>query len=209
MKLYSDLPGRRTGQLLSDLGVLGWIAVWIWVGRLVHDTVDALRGPADRLTGAGTSLSENMTGAGDQLSRVPGIGDDLQKPFTSAAGTGDQIAQAGRDLGLAVDRVALVLGLLIALIPIVLVVGVWLTLRVRFARRATAAQRFVDADPDLDLFALRAMSRQPMHKLARISDDPAGAWRRKDTDVVWRLALLELRSSGLRPPTSPGSRRAE
>ena len=92
-----------------------------------------------------------------------------------------------------------------AVIPIVLVVGVWLLLRLRFVRRATAAQRFIDADADLDLFALRALARQPMHRLARVSDDPAGAWRAQDPDVVRALALLELRDSGLRPP--PAQRR--
>ena len=57
-----------------------------------------------------------------------------------------------------------------------------------------------DAAEDLDLFALRALSRQPMHRLARISDDPAGAWRRRDPAVVRRLAELELRTVGLKPP---------
>lgn len=203
MKLYADLTGRRTAQILSDLFALGWIAVWIWAGRSVHDATLALRKPADTLASAGGSLRDNMTGAGDQLGRLPGIGDDLRRPFVAAAGTGSQIIQAGRDLGIAVDRLALVLGVLIAVVPIVIVVGVWLALRIRFVRRATAAQRFIDADADLDLFALRAMARQPMHKLAAISPDPAGAWRRQETSTVWALALLELRSSGLRPPTLP------
>ena len=62
------------------------------------------------------------------------------------------------------------------------------------------AVRFVDANEDLDLFALRAMARQPLHVLARISDDPAGAWRRQDRRVVHALATLELKEEGLRPP---------
>ena len=70
-------------------------------------------------------------------------------------------------------------------------------------RRATAAQRFIDAEPDLDLFALRAMANQPMPRLAKVSDDPAGAWRRGDLDVIHALALLELKDSGLRPPPPP------
>ena len=35
---------------------------------------------------------------------------------------------------------------------------------------------------------------------AMVSDDPAGAWRRGDPDVIHALALLELRECGLRPP---------
>jgi hypothetical protein len=71
---------------------------------------------------------------------------------------------------------------------------------VRFAREATAAQRFVDSSADLDLFALRAMANQPMHRLARVSDDPVAAWRAGDPEVVRALALLELRDAGLAAP---------
>ncbi len=56
---------------------------------------------------------------------------------------------------------------------------------------------FLDSAADLDLFALRAVANQPLHVLARISPDPAGAWRRKDVDVVRRLAALELQDAGL------------
>ena len=40
----------------------------------------------------------------------------------------------------------------------------------------------------------------PVHLLARVSDDPVGAWRAGDRDTIRRLALLELREVGLRPP---------
>lgn len=123
MKLYADLPGRRTAQILSDLFALGWVVLWVWAGRLVRDATLDLRKPAEGLTSAGGSFSQNMSGASEQLQRVPGIGDDLARPFTSASGTGQQLAQAGRDLGVAVDRLALVLGILIAAIPILVVCG--------------------------------------------------------------------------------------
>jgi hypothetical protein len=44
------------------------------------------------------------------------------------------------------------------------------------------------------------MSNQPMHQLARVSDDPVAAWQRGDREVVHALAKLEMRSVGLRPP---------
>ena len=68
------------------------------------------------------------------------------------------------------------------------------------ARRTTAARHLVDADADVDLFALRAMTTQPMHVLARITDDPVGAWRRRDARLIRELGSLELRAAGLRPP---------
>ena len=84
--------------------------------------------------------------------------------------------------------------------PILIVGATWLVLRLRFVRRASAAQRFIDAEPDLDLFALRAMANQPMPRLAKISDDPAGAWRRGDLDVIHALAGLELADGGCAHP---------
>ncbi len=200
MKLYSDLPARRTAQLVTDIVVFCWVAIWAWVGRVVHDAVMTLRQPADALSSAGRSFRESMAGAGDELSRLPLVGDGLRAPFDSAAASGSQLAQVGRDLGVAVERLALVLGLVSALTPILLVVVIWLLLRVRFVRQASAAQRVVAAGDGLDLFALRAMTRQPMHKLARISSDPAAAWRHGDQAVIRELARLELRSNGLRGP---------
>lgn len=44
------------------------------------------------------------------------------------------------------------------------------------------------------------MSHQPPHVLAMVSSDPAGAWRRGESDVVDRLARLELHASGLKLP---------
>ena len=108
--------------------------------------------------------------------------------------------QAGRAQVEAVESLATWLGVTVALIPILIVALVYVPLRVRFIRRATAGQRFLDSAADLDLFALRAMTNQPLHVLATVSPDPAAAWRRRDPDVVRRLAALELKDCGLSPP---------
>ena len=200
MKLYADLTGRRTLQMLSDVGVLAWVALWAWVGRAVHDATTRLAAPGYTLQGAGSGFRDQMARAGQSVRDVPLVGDSLAEPFQRAGGAGTSIEQAGKDLVSAVDSLALLLGWVTALVPIVLVVFVWAVLRGRFIRRATAAQRFIDEAADLDLFALRAMARQPMSRLARVCDDPAGAWRRRDPETIRALAVLELRDSGLRPP---------
>ena len=87
-------------------------------------------------------------------------------------------AEAGRDTVAAAERLALLLGLSVALIPILIVSAIHLPIRWRFVREATAGAKFIDASEDLDLFAVRALANQPMHVLGRVSDDPAGAWRR-------------------------------
>jgi hypothetical protein len=200
MKLYADLPGRRTAQILADLGVVAWVCVWAWAGRMVHDSTMGLAAPGRQLQDAGSGFRHQMTTAGNSVRDVPLVGDRIATPFQQASGAGTTIEQAGTSLVDAVTQLATLLGWVTALVPILLVALVWLFLRGRFVRRATAAQRFIDSAADLDLFALRAMATQPMRKLAGISDDPTGAWRRGDEVTIRSLALLELRDSGLHPP---------
>lgn len=200
MKLYSDIPARRLAQVGSDVGIVLWVALWVRVAGRVHDTTMLLAEPGRDLAGAGASFRGTMTTAGDGVDDLPLLQDRVATPFRSAAGVGSDIEQVGTDLVSAVEQVALVLAVTTALVPVLIVGLFWFVLRLRFVRRAGAAQRFIDSAPDLDLFALRAMAKQPMPRLAAISDDPAGAWRRGETDVIHALALLELRESGLRPP---------
>ncbi|GAB3437791.1 hypothetical protein GCM10027517_09600 [Phycicoccus ginsengisoli] len=205
MKLYADLPGRRTAQILADVGMLAWVCVWAWVGRFVHDSTMQLAAPGHRLESAGSGFREQMTSAGDTVRDVPLVGDRIAAPFRQASGAGTTIEQAGTDLVDAVTKLANLLGWVTALVPILVVGLAWALLRGRFVRRASAAQRFLDSAADLDLFALRAMATQPMRKLAAISDDPTGAWRRGEAATIRALALLELEDSGLRPPVPAGT----
>lgn len=203
MKLYADTPARRTRQLLADVLVLLWIGGWVWLGRQVHDTVALLRAPADSISTAGQTVQGSLTGAGEQAGQLPLVGDSLKDWLDQAAGSGTTLQQAGTSMADTVQTIALVLGLITAGLPIALVVLVWGWSRWRFVREATTAQRFIDESADLDLFALRAMAHQPMATLARISPDPAGSWRRGDTEVIRALGALELKSQGLRPPPQP------
>ncbi len=202
MILYADRPGRRLLQVLADLGFLLWTGAWVAVGRRVHDATLGLAAPGRQLARTGGGFRDRMTAAASQVDHLPLLDDRLAAPFRSAASTGGDLERTGQDLASAVERLATVLGWTTALVPILLVLALWVALRGRFARQASAARAFIDADADLDLFALRAMARQPMHRLGRISADPAGAWRRGDASVVRALAALELRDAGLRVPAT-------
>lgn len=179
--------------------MLLWVVIWALVARWVHATTMTLAAPGRRLEDAGGSFRDRMLGAGDRVDDLPLIDDRLAEPLRDVSGVGAEIAAAGTDLVTAVERVALLAAIVTAAVPIILVGALWLTLRLRWVREATAAARFIDSTADLDLFALRALSRQPMTALARISDDPAGAWRRGDVAVIDALAYLELADTGLSP----------
>jgi hypothetical protein len=200
MKLYADAPAHRLRQMVGDALLLAWLLLWINVGEAVHDATMQLARPGEEITDAGNGLAEKLRDASSVVSDAPLIGDELQSPFDGAGDAADQIANAGTSQVQAVEQLADWLGWSVGLIPILIALAVYLPHRWRFVREATAGQRFIDAAEDLDLFALRALARQPMHELARISNDPAGAWRRGDAEIVRRLAVLELKDVGLRPP---------
>ncbi|GEK20485.1 hypothetical protein [Cellulomonas xylanilytica] len=202
MILYAQTPWRRTVQVVADLLVIGWVVLWVRAGQWVHEVVGRLAAPGRTLEAAGSSLSDSLDSAGDTVARVPLVGDDVRAPFTAAGGAADSIADAGVEVQEGAHQIALLLGLTISAIPILLVVAVWLITRARFVSRARAATRILDSAADLDLFALRALASQPVRALARVSDDPADAWRRRDPEVVRALAALELHALGLRAPST-------
>ncbi|WP_182111911.1 MULTISPECIES: hypothetical protein [unclassified Actinotalea] len=200
MSLYAEHPARRTRQLIGDAAVVAWVAAWIWAGVVVHDLVAALAAPGRTMADAGTSLEQGLRGAGDGVAEVPLIGDELRAPLDAAGDAAGTLTQAGVDLQEGVAQAAVLAGWSVALWPVLLVAGTWVALRVRFARRSASARRLVAAGTDLDLFALRALARAPLTTLSRVSDDPAGDWRRGDETVVRALAALELRHAGVRLP---------
>lgn len=203
MKLFADTPLRRTLQVIADLLFVAWLVLWVWTGSAVHDGTMELAAPARQTDSSATAMADQLRDAGGRLGEAPLVGDELAVPFDKAAEASDGIAAAGRDTVDAVERLALLLGLSVALIPILIASAIHLPRRWRFVREATAGARFIDAQGDLDLFALRALANQPMRVLARVSDDPAGAWRARDPEVVRRLAELELADVGLRPKAWP------
>ena len=206
MTLYADIPVRRALQVAGDVTLVLWLWLWVTVAQQVHDATLGLATPGRRIDESASDLARRLRDAGEGISGVPFVGERVQQPFEDAGGAADGLAGAGRAQVEAVDALAFWLGLAVALIPILLFLLFYLPPRIRFVRKATAGRRFLDAGADLDLFALRAMANQPLHVLARVHDDPAGAWRRQDPAVVDRLARLELKAAGLRPRQGFGSR---
>jgi len=200
MKLYSDVGVQRFWQVLGDLMLLGWIAFCTALGLTVFKITNALGYPGRKAAEAGDGLVADLGKMSEPVAKVPLVGDELRTPIDGAAGAARKLAEAGRDQAHAVEQLAYLLAGVTIGLPVLFALLIWLPRRVRFSRRATAARKFIDNAADLDLFALRAMANQPMHRLAKISDDPVTAWREGDSVVIARLANLELRSTGLRAP---------
>ncbi|MBG0565626.1 hypothetical protein [Actinoplanes aureus] len=202
MKFYADRVPVALRQLITDILVVLWVYLWIRVAFWIHDMVEKLAVPGQKLEGAGSGIADNLADAGNKVGDVPVVGDDLTEPFTKAADAARAIADAGRQQQEFVDQLALVLPLVAIAVPLALVLFLWLPLRLRWIRRAGVAAAVRDDPAGRDLLALRALAGRPLNELAKLGPDIAQSWRAGDAEAVDALAALELRQLGLR-----GSRR--
>lgn len=203
MKLYAETSAKRTSQLLTDLLMLGWVVLSITLGRVVHDLVGKLAAPGKALQDAGGSLTSSLNSAAKSVGGVPFVGDALRDPLQSAASAGRTLSNAGAGTQTTVSRLALILGLVVAITPILAGLAIWLPQRLRWIRGAGAAAELRDEGLDLDVFALRALVHQPLHRLTRLGPDPAAAYLRQQPGATRALAELELSGLGLRAPDEP------
>jgi hypothetical protein len=195
VKLYAETSGLRARQVLGDLAVVAWTAAWVWAGVTLYRLVEKLAVPGARLEQAGGGFAGDVAEIQQKVGRVPVVGNDLQGPFGRLAGVGQTLADAGATQQQVVHQLALWLGVLVAVVPVVTLLLAWLPRRVAWAREAGAASRLRLAGADLELFALRALANRPLRQLHRVTPDPAGALRAGDYEA---LADLELRALGLR-----------
>ncbi|MFJ8582451.1 hypothetical protein [Micromonospora sp. NPDC093277] len=198
MKIYADRFPTALRQLLTDLLVVVWVYATIRFALWLHDMIEKLAVPGQKLEGAGGGLADNLADAGGKVGRVPLVGDELTAPFARAAEAARAVAQAGRDQQELVGQLALGLSIAVLILPLGLVLFGWLPLRLRWMRRAGAARALAAAPAGRDLLALRALAGQPLGRLTQIAPDVAEAWRRGDDATVDALAALELRRLGLK-----------
>ncbi|MFH8640397.1 hypothetical protein [Streptomyces goshikiensis] len=201
MLLYAQTPARRTRQILADLIAVVLIAVAVRFALAVHGAIMMLAGPGRKVESSGEGLASALDDAGATASKVPLVGDLLEKPFQSAADAGTGIADAGQSLQDAVSQLATLVTLALIVVPVVFVLLLWLPLRLRWIRRSATVRRLLDAPGGADLLALRALTGPP-GELSTVPAPQGGladAWRRGDRQVIAALSEITLRRAGLRP----------
>lgn len=198
MKLYADRAVPRMRQLITDLIVVAWVYVWIRVAMRLFDLIQKLAVPGQKLEAAGNGLADNLGKVGDKIGDVPVAGKSLAAPFGDAAKAARSLAGAGQEQQDVINQLAWVLSVMLLAVPLALVLFVWLPLRIRWVRRASAAAKLRGVQAGRDLLALRALATQPLGRLVKLDPDIATAWRRGDPDAVESLAQLHLRRLGLR-----------
>ncbi|MEZ0493876.1 hypothetical protein AB2L28_16690 [Kineococcus sp. TBRC 1896] len=198
MPLYADLPARRTRQVVADAGCLLVVVASVAAGRAVHAAVAGVAEPARRFADGSTALADGLRSTGGSLGRAPLVGDDVADLLGRSADSAASLARAAGEQRDAVLHLAVVLGLLTALLPIALVVGVRAVQRLRWAARVRDAHRLAGTAAGERVLALRALQRSPGEVLLGLDPDPATAWLRGEATVVGSLADLELAALGVR-----------
>jgi hypothetical protein len=203
IKIWSELPGARSKELVADLATLVWVVFWgsvVWrlfgflssfaeAGRIVHTG-------GQNMIRSGVDLGESLAGLPLVGSQVRDIARD------SFAGAGAPLSSFGTELEQFIFVIAVVLALLLALVTLQPWLTRYLPWRLGRLRRVRAADRAIrkpsDADPTAveRVLAMRAVSRLEYADLLEYSPDPLGDWAAGRHD---RLARAELASVGLRP----------
>ncbi|OJZ75485.1 hypothetical protein BRW65_02705 [Mycobacterium paraffinicum] len=194
---YSTRPGRLMAQLLSDFAVVLWTAIWLFVGVAVYDAVSTIAEAGRQVESGAHGIAGNLASAGHGAQHIPLVGDAVSQPLNSASQAALDLAGAGHDLDSTASWLAVLLAMAIAAVPILVADVPWLLLRLRFFRRKLTVTALAATPAGEQLLALRALTNRPPGKLAAVSADPVGGWRREDPLTIRALAALELRSAGI------------
>ena len=115
---YATTPARLLAQLVSDLVVAAWTAIWVIVGMAVHSAVAAIGNFGGDVETGANGIAGSLDHAGDNARQVPLIGDALSSPLTAAGGFARDIAGAGHQLNTTASWLAWLLALAVAAPPI-------------------------------------------------------------------------------------------
>ena len=194
---YSTRPLRLFGQLISDITLSLWTVIWVFVGLAVHDAISTIADAGRQVESGSKGIAGNLASAGHDAQHIPLVGDAVSKPLDAASDAAMDIAGAGHSLDSTASWLAVLLALAVASPPILAVAMPWLFLRLRFFRRKWTVTALAATPAGQQLLALRALANRSPAKLAAVSADPVGAWRREDPVTIYRLAVLELRAAGI------------
>jgi hypothetical protein len=187
------LPSGRTILVLDVVAVL-WVAAWIVMGTWVHDEVQGLQSLSDTIIRTGQGV-EDVGGVLREIN-VPFVGDQLQRAGEEVTGVGADTKASGRQAADSAEKLSMLLGLSVALIPSSSLFLFYFPARVAHARERRALRGLTiqaREDPELEHFlARRALMGLSYRRLAAMSERP---WRERTDER--RLIAAEREEMGV------------
>lgn len=204
MRFYPDVYSRRFAWMLADLIVLFWILLSVQAGLFINNLVLQLDALAQGVINAGRTFDGWIQSLEQAIpTGVPYLSDFLHKATEGLRQhSGQPLISAGQAGSHGIHLLALVLGVLVAAIPIALAVLIFLPRRLRLIsdmRGVHITLRRALARPELspqmlEILAGRAIYTMPYHRLLQYSRNPAEDWYSRRFE---RLARAELERHGL------------
>ena len=183
--------------LVLDLLVLAWVVGFALVGLLVYDTVQELGAISRSLGTVGRAVQD--TGGAIGALQVPLVGGAISSVARQVQEAGQVVIASAADSQAAIDRLALVTGLVVGIVPSLPLLAFYALPRVGRALEANAVRAALSesaGDPGLARFlAERATVNLSLRELRRVSPAP---WRDLEAGEFDALAQAELRRLGVR-----------
>jgi hypothetical protein len=190
------LPSGGTALLLVDLLVALWVILWIVLGVTVADAVRGLTELSSNVETAGRAVDDSGRALGSL--DLPLIGGALEATARQIQEAGASVVAGGASSRATIERLSIVLGLTVAVVPLVPVLLSYAPPRVERALEVRSVKRLLAAgagDPLLERFlAERATHHLSYRALGRVSAAP---WRDIEEGRYTNLAGAELRRVGL------------
>lgn len=121
--LAGPLVPRAALRAFVVVWIVAWIGLGIWVGYEVND----LRSLSDTVVKSGSAM-KSTGGALEGLSAIPFVGGDVSRVGRQVTAAGVSAEESGRSSRSTVDRLAILLGIAVGLIPTVPVIALYVLL---------------------------------------------------------------------------------
>ncbi|HZT84431.1 MAG TPA: hypothetical protein VE984_03295 [Gaiellaceae bacterium] len=189
-----------------NVGLALWAAFWIGIAAYTAYEVAALRALSHTVVKAGAA-TESTGHALATVGNLPFVGGRISHLAAQAVAAGASARTSGASTATTIDRLAILLGIAIALIPTVPLLALYLPLLLSWRRDRNAVRSAVatwDGEPELEAFlARRALAHLRFDELRALGYDGTDSSPPKA-----ELAAAELRRLGLdRPARRVSARR--
>jgi len=201
LRIYPDRLAPLLGYILADLGVILWIALCLFVGRVIYLAVMTLGIVGAGLIATGRRANDAITQVQQGISGLPlGIGDTLRNALTPLHGIPGGIVATGYNELRVVQHLSLVLSVVVAGLPLLGALLWYVPWRLRKTRGFRNLDRLLRrpgagaAPATLQVLAGRAIYTLPYDRLLAYSPDPIGEWRE---GRYYNLARATMAAEGL------------
>ncbi len=172
-----------------DLLMVAWAVLWI---ALAIGVVQSTRDVA-QLGGTVSQTGSAVSQVGGLINDIPLIPGDVSSASSSVQAAGQSAEANGAQGQDAADRLGIYLGIAIAIIPSVPIIGLYLPIRITRVRERRVVQRALAlhaGDPTYQQFlARRALEKLPYEDIMSVSAHP---WDDMDQGRFSALATAEL-----------------